>query len=308
MDELLNELDILLERFRFYLEKKFQGILNPVHITLFNDFATKWKDEANRLSSRDIKNFFKENKLRFYKIHDTLVGSFAQNYLPCNEYNKLRSAHDIIFRSIYIIRPATVFNHLPTQLFTEFCKGITYFKNQNVKERQIYHRKNSCGSGSKTIAEKFKKQYSYDKIVSNKEHMRTCYIERLIYDDIYFNTLHYQDFEHNEELLKMIRLYDDIYKGSIRIEIWYKYKTPIEIKITTKAPKNFNEFYMIEEQYIKSPNSNIVRCNKSIKYIDNSSKNYYKVQTFDKEEKWIEGGNGILYPTIKEQLLGTFSY
>ena len=308
MDELLNELDILLERFRFHLKRSYKGVLEPVRIKPFNDFIIKWKEETGKLNNIERKKFLHDNRLRFYQIYDTFVGHFAKPILSTDDLNKTRSINDTIFNSLNIIRPATVFNHLPTQLFTEFCKGITYFKNQTVEERPVYHRKDSCGTGKKTISDKFKEQYSIDKLVSKKEHMRNCYIERLMYSNIYLYTLHAQDIAHNDELQLMERLYDQVYNDFINIKIVYEKRTPVEINILTNSKINYNDFYQIVEQYIKEPNSNIVKCNKTVTHGDLPIKKYYKIQTFDKEEEWIEGGNGIRYPTIKEKLLKPFTY
>lgn len=74
-----------------------------------------------------------------------------------------------------------------TDVFNEFVKGITSFEDQSVHgigDQPAYHRKSSCGSKH----QKNKKCTANANSSSNKntsEEIKTCFIERLIYDAIW---------------------------------------------------------------------------------------------------------------------------
>ena len=53
--------------------------------------------------------------------------------------------------------------------------------------------------------------------------VRNCYIERLVYDNIYTNTFYRQDLGHLVELKSMEQMHDSYYKNeSIGIKIRYR--------------------------------------------------------------------------------------
>jgi hypothetical protein len=247
-------------------------------VSLFKNVATKWNTSVKNLSKVEKKKILRDNIQIFYKIHSALVGYHAQ--IHCKSLTtKFRGSHDIIFKAINIIRPATVFAYLPTKLFTEFCKGITYFRDELITERPAYHRMKSCGTGQKNIIDKFKKALSEDSAIINKDNLKRCYIERLIYDNIYTNILHLQDPQHYRELKEIERLYQDYFRENVNIRIKYQDNFyPIELIITY----TINETKIIIEKYKKNINSNIVECTK----ITSDGMSLNKKQSFDHEEQW----------------------
>jgi hypothetical protein len=98
-----------------------------------------------------------------------------------------RSFHDKIFTNILKINksPPT----LTTELFSEFIKGITYFQSHQLRNRvPIYHRLMACGPGNEEFRINFNQCTSTMDAASRKDikkRIETCYIERLLYNEIY---------------------------------------------------------------------------------------------------------------------------
>jgi hypothetical protein len=99
--------------------------------------------------------------------------------------SKLRSVHDRFFNALGIKRPALKFASLPTQICTEFLKGITVFdSNASINETPFYHRPNSCGTKELPTEAKFAPLSTNTDVTrqQKKQHVKTCYVERLVYD------------------------------------------------------------------------------------------------------------------------------
>lgn len=97
-----------------------------------------------------------------------------------------RSIHDKIFKRHLNFEKAPPLQI--TKYFDEFVKGITYFAAEQAKEIPVYHRLTLCGPGT----DSFRKTYHQCTSTMKKTHrskvkrqIQTCYIERLIYDDLY---------------------------------------------------------------------------------------------------------------------------
>ena len=97
-----------------------------------------------------------------------------------------RSIHDKIFKQYLNFEKAPPQNI--TRCFDEFVKGITYFASENTSEIPSYHRLTSCGTGT----DAFRKTYNQctstmgkTQLAKVKRQIQTCYLERLIYDDLY---------------------------------------------------------------------------------------------------------------------------
>lgn len=96
-----------------------------------------------------------------------------------------RSLHDKIFNRLKMLK---YISHV-TLIFEEFIKGITYFENE--KEEQvvpIYHRLYACGPYADTHRKGnlvCTAGLSKDEIKRRRPLIERCYIERLIYDEIY---------------------------------------------------------------------------------------------------------------------------
>lgn len=243
-------------------------------LVLKNMVLDSCKEVINALRSRneqDIAKIFNSNIKNLYKIYDTTVGQFAKLYRS-DDITFFRPCVDTLFQKTFkVSNAATRFNMLPTAIFTEFCKGITYFQKDIINERPIYHRENSCGSKSINYKSKFS--------LATRDALKKCYIERLIYNAIFENILHYQDSSHKRELRNIERLYQDYFpKEQIILTVdFINITDPVNVTIYTRVDGRPYS----EEQYNKS-NSGLVNCVKFIKRFEV----YTKTQEFTKEQKW----------------------
>lgn len=284
MDALLSELNQLIERQKNII--KIYHKRNDIDIVYiksrWDDFSSRWESVMNTKTKNEIKDIMLNNLVLLHQVHAFLVGSeikFYHKHLIPN----FRPAHDTIFNSMGIKRPYVKFKQIPTPIFTEFIKGITYFKTDidARMERPVYHRIKSCGSKSMTIKEKFgiTGYYSVDKALSKKEAIKKCYIERVIYDKIFQWILHQQDVSHLRELREMKILYEYMFpKSELTIEVRdYIGIQPMVLYIKDSKTES-------EEIYEKSQDTPVIRCS-----LSHNGKYFHKYQTFEKEESWIPG-------------------
>jgi len=218
-----------------------------------------------------------------------------------------RSLYDKIFTKTLNFDNKHVPKHI-TLLFESFIKGITYFRNQMPQNKAIpiYHRLFSCGDG--TVV------YRNDNIIClegisgeekerRKELAKRCYIERLIYDDLYKKeTLHFpsrgdensrQDDGHLFRIDITKKDFESCFpKNKIHVEVEYTDNFPCKLIIHHDTKNK-----IIKEIYTKtfSFNHNQVKiydesvdCKKEIHY-----KQSHKIETFSKtqffnlaEHKW----------------------
>jgi len=129
-----------------------------------------------------------------------------------------------------------------TQVFEDFIKGITYFSNEieNKKKIPIYHRAASCGNSSEDFKKKYLQCYKDNNeltLTIKREHIFKCYLERLIYDKIYLNSiLHFPSGLNNElkqnnghifQLKERAKNFNQCFLGmNIDIEIFYELELP----------------------------------------------------------------------------------
>jgi len=203
------------------------------------------------------------NKLNKIKNNNILLQGFIDNnYIKIKEIKyfllsiktkKSRSMHDKIFTKILKLN-----NYIPlgiTHVFEDFIKGIIYFNDEieNVKKIPIYHRSASCGNSSEDFKKKYFQCYNTntpEEIEIKKKHIFKCYLERLIYDDMYRNlTLHFpttlnnQELKQNEghlfQLNERAKNYNQCFLGiKIAIEIDYDNNFPIILKINYIKDEN----------------------------------------------------------------------
>jgi len=280
-EHVFNELSKLTKQFEHFLSYRVGTVDADVYKKQYDKLALQWKSTVENLTIKEKKHIFDDNIVVFHDIHKNLVG---ENIIY--GHKKLvplfRGAHDTIFGSLGIKRPSVKFKRIPTKAFTEYIKGITFFKTELVTENPVYHRSSSCGTGTLNIKQKFRhlKGYSLDSAQNNREHVAKCYIERLIYGEIYEMLLHSQDIAHKRELRIMERLYEDFYPGN-NLRIHVKHYDGINPMLLIISNANY------EETYEKNPSSNVVRCSK--RYNGDNEKFFHKIQTFEKELPWIEG-------------------
>lgn len=285
MEALMAETMVAVGKLHEYLDLR-KGVLESApHVRRFESLATKLRSAASKKTTQENKVFFERNMHFFYAIHTNLAG-----YYIADGHKQLiplfRGPHDKIFAGFDVKRPGAKFGNLPTKVFNEFIKGISYFATESVIESPVYHRESSCGTKELDIKAKFKRRmgYSHDAGLLNMEHVRQCYIERLIYDAIYEAVLHRQNIPHLVEKERMSRIYTDMYPGSqLRVYISHFAGTPPIFPtrlIITDGIDLYRPNY--EEEYFKD--GGLVRCSK----LENGQM-FHKFQTFEKEMPWLEG-------------------
>jgi len=224
--------------------------------------------------------FWIEHVANICVIHDSLVGKFAKTFTIRQDIDQaLRNPINQLF-GLFSKRPS--FGYLPTVLFNEFCKGITYFDNEDIHERPSYHRDASCGSATKTAIEKFSIQTkdTPEEVIRKKAAVRLCYIERLIYDDIYRTILYSQDISHLFEKQTMDRLHSEYFPSdNITVKLIYNDVVfPVVLSVTTVNSTNGSTTI---ETYAKPWKGTTVKCTKIM-----GEKCYNKTQEFSKKEEW----------------------
>jgi len=214
-----------------------------------------------------------------YYIHIKLVkDKVILDKISIKKIKQLRSIHDKLFKKFNMTYMNKKFLQVSTILFTEFCKGITYFKDSETSLVPIYHREESCGEKLKNHIEKFAILPDDNSIIINKKKnaVRKCYIERKIYDIIYSRINELQEVRHLVELKNIERLYQDYFTNE-SIDVTIKFKNDLYPKVLTLIIKTNDDILI--ETYTKT-NKN-VKCTKEL-----NGKKYNKEQTFDKETNW----------------------
>jgi len=246
-------------------------------------------DKVNVISSRifdDISRqiFIEENDVVLYKIYDLFIGSTAKLYNKSTAIDSYRGAIDKLFR-VLMIKPKTYFLYLPTRVFNQFTKGMTYFANDNPVEHPVYHREASCKSKYINVDAKFSKPNS-------KDALSTCYIERMIYNKLYTHFLHEQEVRHLKEL-NLVERYFQKHFPSISINVDIKYDTnlyPYKCIVTTieecEENKNVKILTITIEIYTKKPwDSEIVMCEKQVVHKGKVA-NFSKISSFQMATDW----------------------
>jgi len=200
-----------------------------------------------------------------------------KNFLLERKDTRSRSIHDKIFTSILKMD-----KYIPlgiTQVFEDFVKGITYFSNEieNKKKIPIYHRAASCGNSSEDFKKKYLQCYKDNNELTleiKRDHIFKCYLERLIYDKIYLNSiLHFPSGLNNElrqnnghifQLKERAKNFNECFLGlNIEIEIFYELELPSYLII----------------KYIKDGNIEKIEEYSKIVYIDSFGVKRYSDKT-----------------------------
>jgi hypothetical protein len=235
------------KEFREYLRKNRFNNDSYIKLTLhslknglvkFTELYTQQNREA----------FIQTFPMELYLIHDTLIGKDDKKL-----NGKFRSLHDAFFKTcLGIVHVQKRLSFLPTLLFNKFIKDTT--------------RELSCGAQDVTSQYKFINAMNIlRERVLIKMFERTCYIERLIFDDIHNNAFHQQDLgQHKQFKLK----YDDD-------------NYPQMLIITDKTHE-----LITDETYTISRMHDRVMCVRTTRSKDGITR-YEKVQTFKQEEPWI---------------------
>ena len=205
----------------------------------------------------DDKKTYVESYLgEFCVIYNVMVGEFAKIHNK-SLIDKIRSGNDALMK-FFEIKSQHSFSYLPTKIFAAFCKGITFFNGDTILETPPYHRSDSCGTKALPFNEKFtiNARDSPKTTGAKKSYLRKCYIERMIYNKIFENTLYRQNVQHMNELKLIERLFQDYHPGeSISIDITYeRYIYPVNVDITTrintvKSAESFSKSFDNDKNY-----------------------------------------------------------
>jgi hypothetical protein len=208
---------------------------------------------------------FKNNYILIQAFIDKYYNQikFVKNFLLQIKNIKSRSLHDKIFINIFKMNSS----HLPlgiTFIFEEFIKGITFFNDEveHIKKIPIYHRAASCGDSSPDFINKYLQCYSTNSnqvIENKKKHISKCYLERLIYNDMFKKlTLHFpsslnnteisQNIGHKFQLSERSHNYNKCFIG-IDININILYERDFPTILTIKYTKDNN--IIKKEEYVK---------------------------------------------------------
>lgn len=188
-----------------------------------------------------------ENRLREQNIDETFI---LQNYETLSsikfelEYilkepnvrknnGKLIGFRDRIFKNLLSSINVVNDRKKVTDLFDEFIKGITYFSNQQRFStfQPAYHRESSCSRKG----EPNKKCTSFDK--RNSSDIERCYIERLIYDEMWNHMMNSQQDANHVNLLQDTKMaYTTCFpKTEIKVTIIrFHENNPITVEILKK--------------------------------------------------------------------------
>lgn len=193
-----------------------------------------------------------------------------------------------------------------TQLCNEFLKGITYFANETPNSilQPVYHRKGSCS----------KKGEPNNDCTSgiNEETLRSiekCYIERLVYEQLWQNCMScQQDVQHLEWLIKTKEAYHTCYPNqNIEVDVitneletidtstlsLHDDSVPIGLKVYIQKNGKIETTMIYTKRYDYKTKTYIypVTCIKN-----EHQKLHVKDNTFDSEGEWHEQAGGTRKP------------
>jgi hypothetical protein len=233
---------------------------------------------------KDNKVFVETYYYELAYIHTLFVGTLSKTVLTKDEIAEMRRIHDGFYMTtLNIKKPGVRFYHAPTKCFTEFVKGITYFKNEASSESPIYHRYNSCGSKDSDTTEALKivlSNSSYTKAQKQK-YLWNCYVERCIYNEIYQRLFDQQDVRHMYQIIDIVTLLDT-YLGYNSLVIKVEFDTHMHVIPITCIISFIEKGKTIREVYHKH-NGHV----HGKRFIDGKLV-ADKIQTFEQETPWID--------------------
>jgi hypothetical protein len=232
----------------------------------------------------DVNQVKNSNMFIIYRIYETLLGKYSDIYIPYRMKTVIRNnVINKFFGKLNIRSYRWFFLSLPTTVFNSFVKGITYFdSDDNTLESPNYHRLASCQSSRVPMEDKVQN-------VQDPTFIKTCYIERLIYNELYNHYLHHQDINHMHELYKTEKYYFQFFPNeTVNISINYDINHyPYQLII------NFTIDGIVSvETYTKNWDEQTVMC-QLLKFGEFK----YKRNTFQTDAEWtnvrIEGNTNF---------------
>jgi hypothetical protein len=154
-----------------------------------------------------------------------------------------RTVREQVITKLLMVTNNRIFN-LST-IFENFIKGITYFSFQEADNPSgpIYHRLTSCGPADDAFKQTLICTKNQSKDIKNKtkEKIETCYIERLIYDNLYKNLKFYdskageppqQDKGHNDRLDLTKTDFNSCFPHiDIDVDVSFEHDIPVHVTI-----------------------------------------------------------------------------
>ena len=301
MDSLNNHFNEALLELRNYRafgssDKLLQKLLSQLNkfekeIRKLSDMQRMLFIEENKPALRDMKILLLEKDI---KMNTKLSISLSVNTSRTN--NKLISVHDKLFGPNklleYDYNKDIVYLNIP-KIFQEFIKGITYFSDQEPSQDIIYHRLYSCGEKGSAFYDFLHKctpDMSEIQRNENEKRIYTCYIERLIFDNIFLHITHFfpekgddihkQNPTHEARIQKTKEDFKTCFPNiDIEIEIVYNQIYPVSLKILkyVKNKLHYTEIYYKElSREIGKIYDNTTKC-----VVEKSSGLYGTYRTFD---------------------------
>ncbi len=212
-----------------------------------------------------LQGLIDKNYTDLKKLRDILLGI---------KTNEGRSILDKIFTKILKFD-----THMPlgiTIVFENYIKGITYFSNEKENKNQIpiYHRASSCGNKKKDFRDLLKNSSINEE--TKKNHIKKCYLERLIYDDMYREMSFHFPAEFKNQELKQNKGHQ--HQLTERSKNYYNYYLDEKIKIEILYDNNFPIILTII--YIKG--TDIIKTERYLKttYIDDYGNTQYSQNVY----------------------------
>lgn len=141
----------------------------------------------------------------------------ARHGLSDERRRRLRSLYDTTLgKCLAYTESMRALNESVTRSFNALCRGITTFRGDDTPSQgPIYHRSKSCGPRERDKASHMDcvTAHASDR-ARRAEHARNCYVERLLYNDLYEAMLgRGQDMPHRYELRTVERLFQECFPG-----------------------------------------------------------------------------------------------
>ena len=228
-------------------------------------------------------------------LKDRYMSEFTQIKYCISQFPELRSIQDKIFtKHLQFNKKNPTYI---TYIFEKFIKGITYFKKEYEPVVPIYHRLYSCGPYEDTYRlGNLVCTYNLSRAQLNKRKalIERCYIERLIYNELFVHeSLYFPEKgfdEHNQDEGHLFRMdltlkdFQTCFPNTIiKVKIDYEDSFPYKLEIFKNDTKLiYIKSYVINPHGGKEYND-LVDCIK-----EENGKKYMKTSLFDLQSKFIE--------------------
>jgi len=251
-------------------------------------------------------NIFEEDLKKIEKNNILLNGFIDRHYNTINDIKKflinINSEESLSYHDKIITNIFKMDKYIPlgiTFVFEDFITGITYFSNEMEYKKKIpiYYRAASCGNSNTEFKKKYLECYNEDSpedIEIKKKHILKCYLERLIYDDMYKNlTLHHET--------KVLNTYQLTESGKNFNSCFLGIELKIKILYDNRFPYNLLVYYIKKEKINNLTNEfkkeDIIKIESfaKITYID-----YYGNTHYHDDVLYRCDENNIKYSRIQE--------